>query len=45
MDNKIAAYKKRVPEYADFGQYPKPIIDHAFARECCLKVFKAALAK
>jgi deoxyribodipyrimidine photo-lyase len=37
--------KKWVPEYADFSKYPKPIIDHAFARDRCLKVFKAALAK
>ncbi len=37
--------KKWVPEYADFSKYPKPIIDHAFARDRCLKAFKAALAK
>ena len=37
--------KKWVPEYADFGKYPAPIIDHAFARDRCLKAFKAALAK
>jgi D-serine deaminase-like pyridoxal phosphate-dependent protein len=40
MDNKVPVHKKWVPEYADFGQYPKPIIDHAFARERCLKAFK-----
>jgi len=34
--------KKWVPEYAD-SRYPKPIIDHAFARERCLKAFKQAL--
>jgi len=37
--------KKWVPEYADFSKYPKPIIDHAFARDRCLKAFKTALAK
>jgi deoxyribodipyrimidine photo-lyase len=37
--------KKWVPEYADFSKYPKPIVDHAFARDRCLKAFKAALAK
>jgi len=37
--------KKWVPEYADFSIYPKPIIDHAFARDRCLKAFKTALAK
>jgi len=36
--------KKWVPEYADFSRYPKPIIDHAYARERCLKVFKEALS-
>ncbi|MFI5159160.1 MAG: cryptochrome/photolyase family protein, partial [Sphingobacteriales bacterium] len=36
--------KKWVPEYGDFTKYPPPLIDHAFARERCLKVFKAALA-
>jgi len=45
FDPKLEYIKKWVPEYADFSRYPKPIIDHAFARERCLKVFKAALAK
>jgi deoxyribodipyrimidine photo-lyase len=45
FDPNLQYIKKWVPEYADFGHYPKPIIDHAFARERCLKVFKAALAK
>ncbi|MFB9057719.1 cryptochrome/photolyase family protein [Mariniflexile ostreae] len=31
-----------VPEYQEFT-YPKPIVDHAAARERCLRVFKAAL--
>lgn len=43
FDPELKYIKKWVPEYADFGKYPKPIIDHAFARERCLKAFKAAL--
>jgi hypothetical protein len=37
--------KKWVPEYADLSKYLKPIVDHAFARDRCLKAFKAALGK
>jgi len=45
FDPQFIYIKKWVPEYADFSKYPKPIIDHAFARDRCLKAFKAALAK
>ena len=45
FDPEFKYIKKWVPEYADFSKYPKPIIDHAFARERCLKVFKEALAR
>jgi deoxyribodipyrimidine photo-lyase len=45
FDPDLQYIKKWVPEYADFSKYPKPIIDHAFARDRCLKAFKAALAK
>ncbi len=45
FDPELKYIKKWVPEYADFSKYPKPIVDHAFARERCLKAFKAALAK
>jgi len=45
FDPQFIYIKKWVPEYADFSKYPKPIIDHAFARERCLKAFKAALAR
>jgi deoxyribodipyrimidine photo-lyase len=45
FDPQFIYIKKWVPEYADFSIYPKPIVDHAFARERCLKVFKAALTK
>jgi deoxyribodipyrimidine photo-lyase len=44
FDPKFEYIKKWVPEYADFSKYPQPIVDHAFARERCLKVFKAALS-
>jgi len=43
FDPKMEYIKKWVPEYADFSKYPKPIVDHALARDRCLKVFKAAL--
>ncbi|EHQ26333.1 cryptochrome/photolyase family protein [Mucilaginibacter paludis] len=45
FDPKLQYVKKWVPEYADFSKYPEPIVDHAFARERCLKVFKEALSK
>jgi len=45
FDPDLTYIKKWVPEYADFSRYPKPIIDHAFARERCLKAFKTALNK
>lgn len=45
FDPDLKYIKKWVPEYADFSKYPKPIIDHAFARERCLNAFKEALAK
>jgi deoxyribodipyrimidine photo-lyase len=44
FDPKLEYVKKWVPEYADFSKYPKPIVDHAFARDRCLKAFKAALS-
>jgi deoxyribodipyrimidine photo-lyase len=43
FDPKMEYVKKWVPEYADFSTYPKPIVDHVFARDRCLKVFKKAL--
>jgi deoxyribodipyrimidine photo-lyase len=45
FDPEFRYIKKWVPEYADPGNYQKPIIDHAFARQRCLKEFKRALAK
>jgi deoxyribodipyrimidine photo-lyase len=44
FDPNLEYIKKWVPEYADFSKYPKPIVDHAFARERCLKAFKEALS-
>lgn len=43
FDPDLVYIKKWVPEYADFSKYPAPIVDHAFARERCLKAFKEAL--
>ena len=43
FDPDFTYIKKWVPEYADFSKYPKPIVDHAFARERCLREFKKAL--
>ncbi len=45
FDPELKYIKKWVPEYADFSKYPKPIVDHVFARERCLKAFKTALNK
>lgn len=44
FDPELKYVKKWVPEYADFTKYPQPIVDHAFARDRCLRVFKEALA-
>ncbi len=44
FDPDLKYIKKWVPEYADFSKYPQPIIDHTFARDRCLKVFKQALS-
>lgn len=45
FDSNLGYIKKWVPEYADFSRYPKPIVDHTFARDRCLKAFREALAK
>jgi deoxyribodipyrimidine photo-lyase len=44
FDPQLTYIKKWVPEYADFSKYPKPIIDHTYARERCIKVFKEAIS-
>ena len=42
FDKDLQYIKKWVPELEDFS-YPKPIVDHKFARERCLKVYKEAV--
>ncbi len=43
FDPDLAYIKKWVPEF-DQADYPPPIVEHSFARERCLKVYKAALS-
>lgn len=43
FDPKFEYIKKWVPEFQELT-YPKPIVDHKFARERCLDAYKAALA-
>ena len=42
FDKKLNYIKKWVPDFQEFT-YPKPIVEHTFARERCLKVYKEAL--
>ncbi|MEZ4804416.1 MAG: deoxyribodipyrimidine photo-lyase [Bacteroidia bacterium] len=42
FDPKLIYVKQWVPEY-DSLSYPKPIIDHAFARQRCLETYKKSL--
>jgi deoxyribodipyrimidine photo-lyase len=42
FDKDLIYIKKWVPELQDFN-YPQPIVDHKFARERCLRVFKEAV--
>ncbi len=44
FDAQLKYISKWVPEYADFS-YPKPIVEHKFARERCLQTYKTALSK
>jgi deoxyribodipyrimidine photo-lyase len=41
----LAYIKKWIPEFNDPFSYPKPIVDHPFARNRVLDVFKKALEK
>jgi deoxyribodipyrimidine photo-lyase len=43
FDKNLKYIKKWIPEYGT-SDYPKPIVDHVFARERVLSVFKNALA-
>ena len=42
FDKDLIYIKKWIPELQDFS-YPKPIVDHKFARERCLTVYKEAV--
>lgn len=43
FDPQGAYIRKWVPEFNDPWKYPKPIVNHAFARERVLQTFKSAL--
>ena len=43
FDAKLQYIRKWVPEFEDFTQYPKPIVDHKLARERVLATYKKAL--
>ena len=43
FDSKLVYIRKWVPELESFD-YPKPIVDHVFARNRVLAAYKAALA-
>ena len=42
FDNKMRYIQKWVPEFQE-PTYPKPIVEHKFARERCLKTYRAAV--
>ena len=44
FDPKMEYIKKWVPEYREFN-YPRPIVDHEFARKRCLEIYSKALKK
>lgn len=44
FDPKSEYIMKWIPEYGK-PQYPKPIVEHKFARERCLETYKAALSQ
>jgi deoxyribodipyrimidine photo-lyase len=44
FDSKMEYIKKWVPEYMELN-YPKPIVNHEFARKRCLEVYGKALKK
>jgi len=44
FDPDFTYIKKWVPEFQEFG-YPKPIVDHEFARKRCLERYSRALKK
>jgi deoxyribodipyrimidine photo-lyase len=44
FDTELTYIRKWVPEFEELT-YPRPIVEHEFARERCLKAYKAALNK
>lgn len=44
FDPDLTYIRKWVPEFEELT-YPRPIVEHEFARERCLKAYKAALGK
>jgi deoxyribodipyrimidine photo-lyase len=44
FDDKLQYIRKWIPEL-DSLNYPQPIVDHKYARERCLKVYKEGLEK
>ena len=44
FDPELKYIRKWVPEFEDFS-YPKPMVQHEFARKRCLEVYSAALKK
>ncbi len=44
FDPELKYIKKWVPEFEEFS-YPKPIVEHTFSRDRCLKVYKEGLVK
>ncbi|TAF34280.1 MAG: deoxyribodipyrimidine photo-lyase [Cytophagales bacterium] len=42
FDNKMTYIRKWVPEVLELS-YPRPMVEHVFARERCLRVYKTAL--
>ncbi|WP_207429482.1 deoxyribodipyrimidine photo-lyase [Pedobacter sp. SYSU D00535] len=45
FDKKLEYIRKWIPEFDDPFRYPQPIVEHKFARERALEVYKAGLAK
>ncbi len=45
FDPKMEYVKQWVPEIADTGKYPKPIVDNREGKERALKAYRAAVAK
>ncbi len=45
FDKSLAYIKKWVPEFEDAFSYPKPIVEHKFARQRAIDVYKKALSQ